>query len=257
MRTLFRATLALFCLGLLVSTSEAFWRHKDCKRPAAAEYDAPGVSCAGPSCGSPPGVAYVPETKDVYSTRYRAEVRYVPETVVTKVTTMVPVRVAPPPPPPGAGCHGTPPGLPPGAGCHGTPPGAGCHGTPPGAGCYGGPPGATWDRLGYSFGGDGFSPRLAQLETKLATLDAKISALTTAVADLNAGGKAPEKTALPIPPLPVPATPTGSAKPTVVGSAATPDADPLLAAARAFKAKQALAKDAPPLPAGDPLATSK
>ena len=110
---------------------------------------------------------------------------------------------------------------------------------------------------GFAPGLDGgFGPRLAVLETKLSTLETKITALTTVLSDLQAGTKTQDKTALPIPPLPVPAVPTGNVKPTV-GSAATPDADPLLAAARAFKAKQALAKDATPPPAGDPVVTNK
>lgn len=247
MRLLFRATLALFCLGFLVSTSEAFWRHKDGKRAAGADCDAP--SCAAP-------VTYVPETRNVCVTQYKL----VPETVVKQVQVMVPVRIAPPAAVPmaPAGCHGAPAAP---AGCHGAPgaPG-GCHGAP-GLGCHGAP-GANMYHIGPGPNGlapgfdGGFGSRLAVLETKLSTLETKITALTLALSDLQPGAKAQDKTAIPIPPLPVPATPTGNAKPTV-GSAATPDADPLLAAARAFKAKQALAKDATPPPAGDPVVTNK
>src|SRR5262245_26316052 len=120
MRILLRVTLALLALGGVVSTSEAFWRHK-CK--PTVEYDAPSA-CGPAPCA--PTVAMVPETKDVYTTRYRAEVRYVPETVVTRVTTMVPARVAPPAAAPSYGCHGSAPSL----GCHGSAPSLGCQGSP-------------------------------------------------------------------------------------------------------------------------------
>lgn len=226
MRILFRVTLVLFSLGVAASASPAFWRHK-------ATGSAAGVPCppavAAPACA--PATTYVPETRDVYTTRYRAEVRYVPETVVTRVTTMVPVQQ--PVFAPAAGCHG----FAPGAGCHGVAPGVGCHGVAPGAGCHGSAPGAgsNWFHVGSA---ESASPsRYAQLDARIGGLEDAIARLTESLTAGDRGG-AKDGTA------PAPAVPPLPARPATAAVTAA-DSDPLLDAARAFKARQAAARGGP------------
>src|SRR2546427_738160 len=101
MRLLFRATLALVGACCAFSTAQAlWWHHKGGGNPPSGAGYA-DESCAKGACGAQ---EYRAETKEVIVTRYRQEVRLVPETVVQRVTTMVPVpRLMAPPP---TGCQG-------------------------------------------------------------------------------------------------------------------------------------------------------
>jgi len=223
MKYFFRFTLALFAVCTAYSTSQAiWWHHKD--RGQAA------------SCAPATAAACIPETKEYTTTRYRTVVSYVPEQVVTRVTTWVPAA-APPMAAAPAGCSGSRgscfgSGAP--AGCSGAPRASGCSGA--GAGCSGA--GSLWHVNGSSNGSEFSAPKLALLESRLDRLDAKITALTETVNSMQDPSKAQDKVNVPLPALPnVPASggPTGSAKPI----AAPTETDPLLAAARAYKAQQA------------------
>jgi hypothetical protein len=229
MRLLFRATLALIGVCCAFSTSQAFWWHNKSgghhKGGGAAFAD---ESCAKGACGAPQ--EYRAETKEYTTTQYRKVVSYVPETVVQRVTTMVPVpRVMAPP----AGCHGVAPG----AGCHGVTAGAGCHGVTAGAGCHGAPgaPGSNWQYGPSERGGDGLPLRLVQLETRILNLETKITTLVESVNGFQNGTKTQDKATVTIPSLPGQGGPADAVP---VGNSPPRDADPLAAAARAFKEGQ-------------------
>lgn len=220
MKTLIRFSLALFAVCSVYSTSQALWWHK-------------AKSCAPAA----PAVPCYPETQEYTTTRYRKVVTYVPEQVVTRVTTWVPagapMAAAP------AGCSGSR------GSCYGSGPatrGMGCSGSSAApAGCNGysaAPAGCSGSggKSGFSMGSLP-DPQIAQLESRLDRIDAKLSALTVAVNAIQNPSPAQDKVVAPnqaLPALPtLPANPTGSAKP-----ALSPETDPLLAAARAYKANR-------------------
>jgi len=232
MNLLLRATLALFGVGLAVSTSQAFWLHRN---RGTDQYQSSGATCPSGACG--PAMTYVPETRDVCTTRYRQEVRYVPETVVQRVTVMVPRPVQQQP----TGCQGF------SMGCFGMSPpsGGGCFGTPPSGsgGCFGNPGGCAGNPKGISsldsFGGDSaLTLKLTQLEDRLNSLDKKLGTLETAVHQIRDTVKTrsnaptnPAKITLPTMPIPTPgASPVGSGP-------LSPDS--LAEAAQAYKARKA------------------
>ena len=250
MRILVRATLALVGVCCAFSTSQAFWWHHKGGHGSGAGYAE--ESCAKGACAAP--VTYVPETKDVCVTRYRQEIRLVPETVVQRVTTMVPRVMAPP------------------TGCQGYSAGAGCQGY--GGGCYGSVPKVIAAADGTS---DGLATRLALMETKLATLETKFATLEIAISDaldpvkgvrrgslpaVPASGTAPPATTKPAGAVPVGNSPPHDTDPLAAAARAfkegqSPGAGPdgrddLLAAARAFKARQAGAQSPPASPAAGP-----
>jgi hypothetical protein len=228
MRSLLRFSLALLGVCCALSSSQAFWWHKKDKTTAVCE--APGATCAQPS--------FMAVQQDVVSTR--TVMVPVQQQVVTKRTVLVPVSAAP------AGCTGAPAG----AGCHGAGVGAGCHGAGVGAGCHGTGAGCVGSRAGGGCTGggrtgfdnylergshDAFAPNLAKLENRIFNIETKLDLLTESVNNWNDAAKANTKTALPaIPPLP-----NGSFKPTPIGSMNPTETDPVLAAARAYKARQA------------------
>jgi hypothetical protein len=248
MRSFIRFSFALIGVCAAFTTSQAFWwKHKECKPVALAA----APQCESASCA--PAVRYVAETHNVESIQYRQVVTTVPVKVMTPVTVMRAVPVPPPVAAPMAapmGCHGAVAAP---AGCHG---GAaapmGCHGAGVPTGCTGGFRGPAGGCNGSGSGvfyntnaaGEDLSPNLAKLEKRISTIETKIDALTEAVNEMReAGAKTHDKSALPglpaIPPLP---------SKTPLGNAAPADADPVLAAARAYKARQATA--AAPLPTG-------
>lgn len=242
MRSLFRFSIALLGVCCAYSSSQAFWwHHKD------RGNQAPAASCVTAACA--PAVTYMAQTQNVVTTR--TVMVPVQQQVVTQRTVLVPVQLAPVAAPTGctgapmaapAGCTGTPVAAP--AGCFGTPTGAGCFGTAPGTGCMGGKSGTTYiGNAGMGSFDDALPPKLARLETRIYNIENKIDALTESVNEMrDAKSSLP---ALPtIPPLPGSAT-----KPTPLGSAAPTETDSVLAAARAYKAKQA----ATPTTAATPL----
>lgn len=249
MRLLFRFSVALLGVGGAISTSQAFWWHKkECATHAAA----PAASCESAACA--PAVTYVPQTQNVVTTR--TVMVPVQQQVVTQRTVMVPVAA----PPRAAGCYGSGAGA--GSGCTGAGAGlgSGCTGAGAGAGCFGSSTGAG---TGCCGGGTGLpgkggavfnndqssltdpgSAKLAKLENKIMGLENKIDALTEALTE--AGAKSPSRSSLP----PIPPIPAGALKPTPLGSATPTENDPILAAARAYKARQAAAATPVPAAAG-------
>jgi hypothetical protein len=234
MRLMFRFTLSLLGVCAALSVSHGFWRHKAAPAGRAEE------GCRTGSCGVG---APVPETREYVETRYKT----VPYQVTTRVTIHPPMA--------SGGCHGAPmmmmaaPG-----GCNGLtapPPCVTAPPSPPKAvgGCCGGGGLREIGPLAPSYATDpALLTKIGLLDTRLGTLETKLTTLESSVHEVRdllrtqTGATPSGNPRLPaVPAAPTLPIPTGKPAPAApqVGSATVPQDDPLLAAARAFKARQA------------------
>lgn len=237
MRLMFRFTLSLLGVCAALSVSHGFWRHKAAPAGRAEE------GCRTGSCGVG---APVPETREYVETRYKTV--SVPYEVRTRVTTTTTPLMA------SGGCHGAPmmmlaaPG-----GCSGLTAPPPCVTAPPppktAGGCCGGGGLREIGPLAPSYTTDpALLTKIGLLDTRLGALETKLTTLESSVHEVRdllrtqTGATPSGNPRLPaVPTAPTLPIPTGKAAPASpqVGSATAPQDDPLLAAARAFKARQA------------------